>query len=284
MIRRFALAAVPILAGWTTSAAAAVAVADPERLWLEGEIPYAVCETAVASKPGPSKTDTTSQSGGCPYGGRSLSPRTAIKVRNAVAEWNALFGDRVRFVPVDRLRRFQRGVLFSRSAKDIVCSTNRIGRPRTARRTIVKLGDHCNSLASAQTPVGTILHEMMHVAGFYHEQQRPDRDAFVKPHVPDGLVSVLLDIGGANQWVKGTGSMRVLSGYDFQSIMHYPIRGHRKAELTLEGLQRLDAQGLVLSTTGQRHGLSANDIAGLRLLYAPRQRGNALAIALRGRP
>lgn len=262
MIRRLMFAAVPILAGWTSAAYGAVAVADHGRLWRDHIVPYAICEIADSA-------DASQPTSGCEQGGRPLAAAEAAKVREAVQEWNSLLGAQLRFVAVDGLSRSQRGVLFSRSKREVSCSSDRIGRPRTARRTNVKLGSRCNGFASFETPVGTILHEMMHVAGFYHEHQRPDRDAYLQSRVPGGLFKVLFDVGGALQWAKGASmrSMHVLTPYDFQSIMHYPIKDPKKAVLTFEGLQRLEAQGLSIAYPGRRDGMSPDDIAGLKMLY-----------------
>src|SRR5262245_47537853 len=152
MIRRLMFAVVPILAGWASGAQSAVAVADRARLWHDHVVPYAICETV-----GPSDDLEQPVTSGCEDGGRPLTAVEAAKVRGAVAEWNALIGHELQFVPVDSIGQSQRGVLFSRSKKEELCSTDRIGRPRAARRTNVKLGDSCNGFAGAKTQLGTIL-------------------------------------------------------------------------------------------------------------------------------
>jgi hypothetical protein len=274
MIRHLLLGVLPILAGWASSAQGAVAVADHDRLWRDHAVPFVICE--AAESPDAATPPITS---GCDEGGTPLAPTEAAKVRDAVAQWNDAFGTELRFYPVAALSRGQRGVLFSQSKRATLCSTDRIGRPEIARRTNVRIGSHCNGFAATATPVGTVLHEMMHVAGFYHEQQRPDRDAYLHARVPDGLVSQLFDMHGANQWAKGNNrhSMRMLTPYDFGSIMHYPIRDRRKAAITLEGLARLDAQGLSTRDPGRRDAMSANDIAGIRILYGTRAPTDAMA-------
>jgi len=58
-------------------------------------------------------------------------------------------------------------------------------------------------------------HEIGHVVGFYHEQNRKDRDDWVKVHWENiGQFKDAFDI------VKNTNSMGV--PYDYESIMHYP--------------------------------------------------------------
>jgi len=254
------MAAVLILAGWTNVAHAAVAVADRGRLWRDHVVRFAICEMAEPSDA------ASGRSAGCEPGARPLAATEAAKVREAVAAWNDQFGGELSFIAVDSISRSQRGVLFSRSKHEAACSTDRIGRPRIAQRTNVKLGSQCNGFAAVETPVGTILHEMMHVAGFYHEHQRPDRDAYLKSRVPDDFVSVLFDINNAHQWVKGS-RLWMLTPYDFQSIMHYPIRNPKKAVLTFGGFRRLEAQGLGVTDPGRRDGFSADDVEGLKRLY-----------------
>jgi len=263
MIRHLLLAAVPFLAGWASCASGAVAVADHDRLWLTHNVPFVICETTEAA-------NDASQEGisGCDHAAKPLAPAEAAKVREAVAQWNETFGSELQFVAVDSLGRSERGVLFSRSKEERLCSTDQIGRPKKARRTNVKIGSHCNGFAASETPIGTVLHEMMHVAGFYHEQQRPDRDAYLKTHVPHGFVSVLFDVDGAGQWAKSNRHRaRVLTPYDFGSIMHYPIRNPKRAQLTLMGMVRLDSEGLTINDPGKRDAMSANDVAGIKELY-----------------
>lgn len=260
MIRHLLLAAVPILAGWASGASGAVAVASHDRLWSDHKVPFVICEmTGAEGQPAES---------GCDHGAAPLAAAEATKVREAVARWNEMFGSDLQFVAVESLGRSERGVLFSRSKEESLCSTDQIGRPKKARRTNVRIGTHCNGFAASETPVGTVLHEMMHVAGFYHEQQRPDRDAYLKTHVPHGLVSMLFDVDGAGQWAKSSRRhARMLTPYDFGSIMHYPIRNPKKAQLTLEGKEQLDSEGLTINDPGRRDAMSANDIAGMKLLY-----------------
>ena len=276
MSRFIAMAALPLAAGLAAQAGAAVAVREPSRLWSDHVVDYVICEI-VDDDDGHGDAIRN----GCDNGGRPLFAPEAEKVRQAIADWNARFGDRLRFRPVLSLRSNQRGVLFSRSASPTSCSTDRIGRPRLPRRTHVRIGARCNSFASASTPIHTITHEMLHVAGFYHEQQRPDRDAFVRPAMSQGLISRLLDLNGAKQWAKGSSNrtMRPLSDYDFGSIMHYPVRNSAKVKLTLQGMRHLEAQGLDLADPGKREALSDDDVAGFERLYARGARPGRIALA-----
>jgi hypothetical protein len=64
---------------------------------------------------------------------------------------------------------------------------------------------------------GTAIHESMHALGFYHEQQRPDRDDYMS-------VSDDLNSGDDDNWGIRTGA-KIVNGYDFASIMQYPRKG-----------------------------------------------------------
>jgi hypothetical protein len=92
---------------------------------------------------------------------------------------------------------------------------------------------------------GDATHEIMHALGFYHEQQRPDRDDYMS--VPDRL---LKDEGN---WGLRSGA-RTVNGYDFASIMQYPERKDAKR-----------ADGASYDTQGK--ALSYRDLEELSLNY-----------------
>lgn len=69
-----------------------------------------------------------------------------------------------------------------------------------------------------------ILHELMHVLGFFHEHNRPDRDDYVEIHW-DNIAS-----GAKKNFKKQPHSnlTHLNTSYDFASIMHYPSDGSSK--------------------------------------------------------
>lgn len=97
----------------------------------------------------------------------------------------------------------------------------------------------------------TVLHEVMHVLGFHHEQQRPDRNQHIS-------VIPALENEYNFRPLQGT---RSLGAYDLESVMHYgpDYGGSTPAYRSHAAIpQRDDAA---------RTELSSGDIASLRLLY-----------------
>uniref|UniRef100_T1JD61 Metalloendopeptidase n=1 Tax=Strigamia maritima TaxID=126957 RepID=T1JD61_STRMM len=65
--------------------------------------------------------------------------------------------------------------------------------------------------------LGTIIHEMMHAVGFWHEQNRPDRDDYVTINYNNILP------GQEHNFIKfKIKSVNLLNAeYDYKSVMHY---------------------------------------------------------------
>jgi hypothetical protein len=116
------------------------------------------------------------------------------------------------------------------------------------------------SLRSYATPgdcsTGSIIHELGHAAGLWHEQSRCDRDSYVIFN-PANVQS-----GKAGQFDKQCDGARDLAGYDVGSIMHYGSFffsiDNMSPTLTL-----LDGT----TFNAQRAALSANDLQSVRELY-----------------
>ncbi len=62
---------------------------------------------------------------------------------------------------------------------------------------------------------GTICHETGHVLGYYHEQQRDDRDTYVIIDLSN------IDPGNQPNFAKLPGGSNAIGAYDFYSVMHY---------------------------------------------------------------
>ncbi|KAM7360548.1 zinc metalloproteinase nas-8 [Cochliomyia hominivorax] len=107
---------------------------------------------------------------------------------------------------------------------------------------------------------GVGIHELMHVVGFYHEQNRYDRDSYVrvvKENIkPDMLVNFekLSKNAGTNFGVP----------YDYASVMHYKSNSFSKnGKSTLVALKATPEA----SQMGQRIGFSKGDIKKIRNMY-----------------
>lgn len=123
------------------------------------------------------------------------------------------------------------------------CSSN-VGRIGGRQRIGCDVGDGFS--------VGSVIHEIGHSVGYFHEQQRPDRDLFVR--VNDGNI----ESGHEFNFTIRLGGV-ILGPYDYGSIMHYPRDAFSTGDDTIEPLQDVEI--------GQRDGLSTRDVLGICGLY-----------------
>ncbi|XP_050716597.1 zinc metalloproteinase nas-15-like [Eriocheir sinensis] len=113
------------------------------------------------------------------------------------------------------------------------------------------------SLGSNCVYVGIVMHELMHAAGFWHEQSRYDRDSYVTINWQNIMY------GLAYNFDKKSNGLTTDLGlpYDYASIMHYgPNAFSRGTGPTIVPRQ----SGVYI---GQRKQLSDMDVKGLNLLY-----------------
>ncbi|XP_057331522.1 bone morphogenetic protein 1-like [Microplitis mediator] len=119
---------------------------------------------------------------------------------------------------------------------------------------------------------GTVLHELGHAIGFFHEHNRPDRDDYIE------IYYAVIEIGDEHNFKKLNARTvdTLKQPYDYLSIMHYPPVG-----VTNDGnIHVIVPKKQVNGRTpeiGQRKGISRGDIAATNLLYnCPRCGGTLL--------
>ncbi|TKR57955.1 hypothetical protein L596_030590 [Steinernema carpocapsae] len=132
------------------------------------------------------------------------------------------------------------------------CASN-VGRHPLGEPQFVSLAPECIRL-------GVIAHEVAHALGFWHEQSRPDRDAWVNVRWEN------IDRDSKGQFLKEQPSDVDNAGvpYDYGSIMHYRSKAFaRYDDLFTMNTFIADYQ----RTIGQRDQLSFNDIRLMNKIY-----------------
>lgn len=117
-----------------------------------------------------------------------------------------------------------------------------------------------NLQAPCLNKVGTAIHEICHAIGFYHEQNRSDRDGFVEivnENIPkDKRINFDKLLASENDNLGQT--------YDYGSVMHYS-----QYSFSMNGQPTIKSKGSkeTEKQMGQRDGLSKSDIKKINLMY-----------------
>jgi len=115
-----------------------------------------------------------------------------------------------------------------------------------------------NLEASCVDRHGTLIHEMIHTIGFYHEQSRPDRDDYITVQYEN------VESGKEHNFNKYSYSEVTTLDvkYDYGSIMHYSAFGFSN-----NGEPTIVAKENTNLTMGQRVEMSSSDILKIQKLY-----------------
>jgi len=106
---------------------------------------------------------------------------------------------------------------------------------------------------------GVSAHELMHALGFNHEQQRSDRDGFVRIRYENMRPDFYSQFDKLSPSVQDNLGM----GYDILSMMHYDnYAASNNGQPTIEALD-----GTPLIHSAYKNALSPQDVAEIRKLY-----------------
>ena len=117
---------------------------------------------------------------------------------------------------------------------------------------------------------GRILHELGHVIGFFHEQQRKDRDQYIEVNMANIKPSL------QKQFMIRNDSSSLGTKYDLKSIMHYDAKS-TAIDPSRPSFTVLDER-VNVSEIGQRNVLSRLDKLQAKLLYQCETRGKSVCV------
>jgi hypothetical protein len=164
--------------------------------------------------------------------GRLAAVRRAVRIWNDLGYWTG-----IRWVERPNLKSRHSGVRFDYVPTSDRCNAS-VGRYQ--RRRDINLGDGCFGIR-------TILHEMGHMMGARHEQQRGDRDRHVYVQFRNGKSEVKSNSVRRNNLPRRYNS---IGSYDTESIMHYGSTAFSRNVM----------RGLSLPTHLNRHELDLMNI------------------------
>ncbi|WP_430250442.1 M12 family metallopeptidase [Neorhizobium sp. DAR64860/K0K1] len=261
---------------------------EVDRLWPNKEIPYAVCDCRTAVPDVCTKVQCLAK------------PDVVLK---AISDWNAS-GMKVKLVPREKSGR-KPYLIYLAQEDDTNLETSKWPRwcfteagftGSNSPHSIV-IGDVC--VEDKGSGLGmTVLHETGHAVGLYHEQQRTDRDEFLKVKFPGSTANEAISqsgrICGKNQeekcefqsglFFRHYNYGRDVGEHDLKSIMHYRLRedfddcvktelkpaDYELAcmDLTQKGRKRAEELSIPPGQIGSKmFGLSPLDISTVNELY-----------------
>ncbi|UYV76940.1 hypothetical protein LAZ67_14002507 [Cordylochernes scorpioides] len=125
---------------------------------------------------------------------------------------------------------------------------------------LVHRGQQPVSLGAGCHYHGTIVHELGHAVGFFHEQNRSDRDKYIR------ILWQNIKDGAADQFaLLKPEQNRLLTPFDYNSIMLYGSMTFSKDRPRLRTMEKID--GGLLKEVIEKPGLSADDVARIQKLY-----------------
>lgn len=250
-------------------------VVEAEKRWPSRKVEVLICDDRPSLR---SAEICRPQKGGAGTTPRRLGAAEAKTIRAALKEWNSLFAGNLALQEV-RSPSPNAAVVFRVSSRPGRCSATRVGYSPENQLNFISIGARCNLRGDNQrTAPGSVVHEIMHAIGFYHEQERSDRAEFLAiKHRRSLRVAWGIECRrrGA-ECTKGERG-RLLGRYDFGSIMHYSAEGARAkgSRITRKGRTRLERAAVEARDLGQRERLSQLDIAAVRALYPARRTASA---------
>jgi hypothetical protein len=161
---------------------------------------------------------------------------------------------------------FHTGIVFKERTDEqdylviLVDSTNAAGAGGYSAIGRQRNGNNILHLVKGQFNEGTVLHELMHTLGLFHEQARSDRDNFIDIHWDN-----IKDAAKEDFQIEDNGTAR--SAYDYCSIMQYSSSAFTTNWNTTITCKTNGTAAACPSCMGNRTTLSKMDLDGLDAFY-----------------
>jgi len=202
----------------------------------------------------------------------SMDDLQSTDTRNAIRDsWRKWPGAVIPYLISSQFSQYERSVI-AKAMKNYHDKTCIRFKPRTSETAYIHImkGSGCSSsvgrtgssqsvsLGNGCVYTGIVMHELMHAAGFWHEQSRADRDSHIRinwKNIITGMEYNFLkyDLNKIDH---------LKAEYDTCSVMHYGAYAFSKGRSpTIEAIREGECK------LGQREGFSDTDIRKLNTLY-----------------
>ncbi len=161
----------------------------------------------------------------------------------AIAQFNSTFTGQIQFVA------------HTSEADYVNFDLDTANQSGVCESSVGRVGGTQQVAGSIACAVGTLLHEMGHVVGLYHEQSRPDRATYVNVLYANVIKASRSNFDQLYDNAQAVGS------YNYASVMHYiPFAFSRNGGPTIESIP----PGIGLSNTA---GYNTGDVDTIRRIY-----------------